>query len=42
MAKAIALVRFHVPSLPLGDAARAAFVSGCAFALILAGPALPF
>ena len=42
MAKAIALARSHVPALPLAEIARAAIVSGCGFALVLAGPALPF
>ncbi|WP_282099895.1 hypothetical protein [Qipengyuania gelatinilytica] len=42
MAKAIALARTHVPALPLGEIARAAIVSGCGLALVLAGPALPF
>ncbi|WP_282098657.1 hypothetical protein [Qipengyuania xiamenensis] len=42
MAKAIALARTHVPALPLPEIARAAIVSGCGLALVLAGPALPF
>ena len=42
MAKAIALARTHVPSIPAAEMARALIVSGCAFALVLAGPALPF
>lgn len=42
MAKAIALARTHVPALPLAEIARAAIVSGCGLALVLAGPALPF
>ena len=42
MAKAIALARTHAPALPLGEMLRVAMVTGCGFALILAGPALPF
>ena len=42
MAKAIALARTHVPALPATELARIAIVSGCALALILAGPALPY
>ena len=42
MAKAIALARTHVPALPLGEVLRVAVVTGCGFALIFAGPALPF
>ena len=42
MAKAIALARLPVPALPLGEMLRVALVSGCGFALVLAGPALPF
>ena len=41
MAKAIALARTHVPAIALGDYARAALVSGCGMALVLAGPFLP-
>ena len=41
MAKAVALARTHIPALPLGEMARAAIVSGCGFALVLAGPFLP-
>ena len=45
MAKAIALAfsqaRSHVPALPLADWTRAALVSGCGMALVLAGPFLP-
>ena len=41
MAKAIALVRTHAP-VPTVEIVRAAVVSGCAVALILAGPVLPF
>lgn len=41
MAKAIALARTHVPALLLGEMLRVALVSGCGFALVLAGPALP-
>ena len=42
MAKAFALARTHVPAVPLGEMMRAAIVSGCGLALVLAGPALPF
>lgn len=42
MTKTIALARTHVPALPLGEVVRAALVSGCGFALVFAGPALPF
>ena len=42
MAKAIALARTHVPSVPAADIARMVIVIGCALALILAGPALPY
>lgn len=42
MAKAIALARTHVPTVPAADIARMVIVSGCALALILAGPALPY
>ena len=42
MAKAIALARTHVPAVPAADIARMVIVSGCALALILAGPALPY
>jgi hypothetical protein len=42
MAKAIALARDVVPAFPSAEVARAMIVSGCALALILAGPALPF
>ena len=41
MAKALSLARTKVPALPLGEMVRAAVVSGCGFALILAGPSLP-
>ena len=46
MTKAIALARTHIPSLSvpthtLSDAVRAALVTGCGLALVLAGPALP-
>ena len=40
MAKALALI--ETSPLPLLDLARSAIVLGCAFALILAGRALPF
>lgn len=42
MAKAIALARIQATALPLGEMMRAAIVSGCGLALVLAGPALPF
>ena len=42
MAKAIALARTHVPSIPAAELVRMAVVSGCGIALALAGPALPF
>ena len=41
MAKAIALARTCSP-VPAAEIVRAAIVSGCALALILAGPVLPF
>ena len=42
MAKAIALARAHVPSIPAAEMARALIVSFCGLALVLAGPVLPF
>ena len=46
MTKAIALARTHIPALSvpagsLSDAVRAALVTGCGLALVLAGPVLP-
>lgn len=42
MAKAIALTRTHLAPLPAIEILRMAIVTTCGFALVLAGPALPF
>ena len=42
MAKAIALARTHVAPISATELTRALIVSGCALALALAGPVLPF
>ncbi|WP_370190056.1 hypothetical protein [Qipengyuania sp.] len=42
MAKAIALARSKSADHRVAELARAVIVTGCALALILAGPVLPF
>ena len=42
MARAIAFAQTRIPPMPSAGIVRSAIVSGCALALILAGPSLPF
>ncbi len=42
MSRSIAITRTQFAPATLADLARAAIVTGCALALILAGPVLPF
>lgn len=42
MSQTLAITRKQLASASLVDLARAAIVTGCGLALILAGPVLPF